>query len=324
LSTSVTAEVDVVIATRDRPVPLRICLEALARQVFDRFQVIVVDDCSRHPVEAEVPKVNFGVGPIHVVRNDRPVGPASSRNRGVEEGKAPFVLFLDDDSLAHPELVARHHTVLSQAGKPVVSFGPILAPSTKRLEPWNLWEANRLAREYSRIRHGETEPSWMHVYTGNLAVRRADFEAVGGFDQSLARQEDIELGLRLSAAGCRFAFEPCAVVWHDTHRSLHSWLGISVASAYYDLLIERSSSQLHGFRFVEERMRRKHWLLRFARRAFAQPRLVRCAVLIAIPIGRGLHVMGLEKLSLMAFSLVWDLQYSHALRKAMSELQVSA
>jgi GT2 family glycosyltransferase len=312
------AEVDIVIATRDRPVQLLRSLESLASQTFDCFQVIVVDDGSRPPIESHLAKFNIGVGPVRVVRNEASVGAAASRNRGVAEGGAPIVLFLDDDALAHRELVARHHKVLSQAAEPVVSFGPLLKPLDLRLEPWNLWEADRLNREYSRLRRGESEPSWIHLYTGNLAVRRVDFEGVDGFDGRFVRQEDIELGLRLSRAGCRFVFEPLALVWHETHRSLEKWLEIPAASAYYDLLIEKSSPEIDGFRFVEERLRQKHWLLRLARKAFSHPRVARCAVWVAIPLGRGLHLMRLERLSLMAFSLVWDLQYSGALIEASS------
>jgi GT2 family glycosyltransferase len=313
-----TAAIDVVIATRDRYEPLRVCLDALGRQTFDRFQVIIADDGSRHPVAAQLPVEQIGVGPAHVVRSDSSVGSATSRNRGIAEGTAPYVLFLDDDSVPHPELVARHVKVLSKTPGSVASFGPILPPPDNRLEPWNLWEADRLGREYSKLRRGEIEPSWMHIYAGNLAVHRANLEAVGGFDESFARQEDIELGLRLSRAGCRFVFEPSAVVWHNTHRSLERWLGIPVASAYYDLQIEKSSSQIDGLRFVEERLRQKHWLLRLSRRACAHRWLSQSAVRVAVQLGRALHVAGLENQSLMAFSLVWDLQYSSALRRFRS------
>lgn len=318
-----TAEVDIVIPTRDRLSSLKACLEGLAGQTFKRFQVILVDDGSQDPLETQLPKVSVGVGPIHVVRLNRSVGPAASRNRGFAEGHAPFVLFLDDDSLSHPELVARHYAVLSQSPEPVVSFGRLMPPTDERLEPWNSWQADRLAREYSKLERGESEPSWIHVYTGNVAMRRADFASVNGFDESFARQEDIELGLRLHRAGCRFVFEPSALVWHYTHRDLHSWLGVPRASAYYDLLIARSS-QAQGLGLLEERMRQKHWLLRLFRGAFGHPWLEPCAVWAAATTGRGLHALGFDRLSMLAFSLVWDLQYNRGLRNAIAELRPSA
>ncbi len=48
--------------------------------------------------------------------------------------------------------------------------------------------------------------------TRSVAFRRAAFERVGGFDESLAHNEDTPFALALKGAGARFVFEPRAVV----------------------------------------------------------------------------------------------------------------
>ena len=48
--------------------------------------------------------------------------------------------------------------------------------------------------------------------SANLAVRRAAYEAVGGFDEDLLVGEDIDFCWRLQLAGYRFVVEPAAVV----------------------------------------------------------------------------------------------------------------
>ncbi|MFF6777042.1 glycosyltransferase family 2 protein [Streptomyces sp. NPDC012637] len=327
-------ELDVVIATRDRPPhKLAACLDALRHQTFRHFGVILVDDGSRvplarrlassrserpdHPGHAGFPGLpDLPDLSVRVVRNEESIGPGASRNRGVALSEAPYVLFIDDDCISHPELVARHHAALDRAAGPAVSLGPILAPPGRRMPPWTHWDADRLGREYARLGRGESTPAWTHCYTGNLAVRRADFRAVGGFDERLARQEDVELGFRLSRLGCRFAFDPVAVVWHDSDRTLRTWTRIPARSAHFDVLIDRLVPDSQRLPSVREDLLRRHWLLRLARRVCRPPAARRCAVTGAIGAGCLLHALHADRPSLAAFSLVWDLEYTHALAEA--------
>jgi cellulose synthase/poly-beta-1,6-N-acetylglucosamine synthase-like glycosyltransferase len=57
-----------------------------------------------------------------------------------------------------------------------------------------------------------------YIVTANMVVRRDAFEAVGGFDTSLVRCEDIAISWALLAAGHRIAYAPDAVV-HYRHRA---------------------------------------------------------------------------------------------------------
>ncbi|WP_192583458.1 exopolysaccharide biosynthesis glycosyltransferase EpsD [Streptomyces albicerus] len=311
-------ELDVVIATRDRPADkLAACLGALWRQSFEHFGVIVVDDGSRDPVVGRVEE-SHPTRRIRVIRNAESVGPAASRNRGVALSDAPYVLFIDDDCISHPELVARHHAALRRAAGSVVSLGPILSPPGRRLPPWTHWDADRLGREYARLGRGESTSAWTHCYTGNLAVRRADFRAVGGFDERLARQEDIELGFRLFRLGRRFAFSPDAIVWHDSDRTLRRWTRIPALSAHFDVLIDQLVPDSQRLSSVREGLRHRHWLLRLARRVCRPPAAHRCVVTGAIGAGCLLHVLHADRPSLAAFSLVWDLEYTRALAEATS------
>ncbi|MFF3314775.1 exopolysaccharide biosynthesis glycosyltransferase EpsD [Streptomyces sp. NPDC003035] len=311
-------ELDVVIATRDRPADkLADCLGALWRQSFEHFGVIVVDDGSRDPVARRV-EASHPTRPIRVIRNAESAGPAASRNKGVALSDAPYVLFIDDDCISHPELVARHHAALDRAAGPVVSLGPILSPPGRRLPPWTHWDADRLGREYARLGRGESTPAWTHCYTGNLAVRRADFLAIDGFDERLARQEDIELGFRLSRLGCRFAFDPVAVVWHDSDRTLRNWTRIPARSAHFDVLIDQLVPDSGRLSSVRADLRHRHRLLRLARRVCRPPVAHRCAVTGAIAAGCLLHALHADRPALAAFSLVWDLEYTRALAEATS------
>jgi GT2 family glycosyltransferase len=309
---------DVVIPTRDRPRQLTGCLTALADQDSDGFGVIVVDDAGATPAADLIPDDLFDRLRIAVVRNDGSVGPGACRNRGVEASEADHVVFLDDDCIACAELIGRHRAALD-VNDPVVSLGPILPPPGQRMPAWTHWDADRLGRAYDLLAAGERRPDWTHLYTGNVGLRRGDFAAVGGFDTRFARQEDIELGHRLARLGCRFSFDPAAVVWHDSKRTLREWTRIPAATATFDVLMDRLDPESHRLSTVRGDLESRHWALRIARRIATVPAAQRGAVAAAIGTGRLLHAMRADGPALSAFSLVWDLTYTRALHDATAE-----
>lgn len=310
------ADLDLVIPTRDRPTQLAATLEALRHQTCDQFRIIVVDDGSATRAENLVPNPTRRALPIRFVRNNESVGPGASRNRGAETSTARYVVFMDDDCIADPELIARHRSALGAANGPAVSLGPILSPPGQRLPAWTHWDADRLGREYARLARGEVSPGWRHFYTGNAGVRRDDFVAVGGFDRRFARQEDVELGYRLARFGCRFTFDRAAVVWHDSDRTLRGWLRIPEASARFDVLMDRLVPGSDRLSESLGELTGKHWALRATRPLARRPLTQRCAVKGAVGAGCVLHAVRVDRPALAAFSLVWDLTYTHALAEA--------
>jgi lipopolysaccharide/colanic/teichoic acid biosynthesis glycosyltransferase len=243
------------------------------------------------------------------------LGAGPSRNRGFEQSAAPYVVFLDDDCIASPDLIGRHHKTLASAVGPTVSLGPILPPPGRRFPVWTHWDADRWEREYRRLGSGDSQPEWGHLFSGNVGVRRADLLAVGGFDERLSRQEDIELGFRLDRYGCRFEFDPAAFVWHDSERPLESWLQLPAQSARFDVEFDRrvpDSGRLSG---VHQRMTQSHWALRAARRTFRSPISRRFVINAAVAFARLLHALHMDRAALAAISLVWDLTYCEALRR---------
>jgi len=57
-----------------------------------------------------------------------------------------------------------------------------------------------------------------------MFVRRAAFDAVGGFDERYFMfYEDVDLGWRLNLAGWRFVYEPASVAYHKHHASMEGF-----------------------------------------------------------------------------------------------------
>lgn len=206
-------ELSVIIACHNAAATLGTQLEALTRQSTDRaWEVLVCDnrstDSSREVAEHFRPRL-----PLRIVTADESPGAGYARNVGVAAGSGRWVAFVDaDDEVDDGWLAAildglDHHEFV--AG----SF------DGERLN--TRWVARtRHLEQRDGLQSSPFGPSLPHAAAANMAVTRAAFEAVGGFDTGLAALEDTDLCWRLQQAGTALTFWPAAVV-HMRLRS--SW-----------------------------------------------------------------------------------------------------
>jgi GT2 family glycosyltransferase len=308
---------DVVIATRNRPAALRRCLHALAHQSVRDFGVIVVDDASDEPVVVEDPALSSL--DVRVIRQPRPSGPAAARNAGAAVAVADYIVFIDDDVVADRRLIEVHSEAVRaphDPAHPIVSFGPFVQPSDWTPTPWNLWEARQAKKEADAMLRGEYEPTWRQFHTGNNCVPTAAFRRAGGFDESFTRAEDDEFALRLERLGCVFRFEPAAIAWHYSNRSLEAWVSIPRAYAHFDVEIDRMHQPSGYLEAKKRELTERRLPLRIARRVFGGPRRTKVATTGALAASRALYCVGLVDLSMAALSLAYDLNYVDAMRDA--------
>lgn len=101
--------VSVVVPSCNRSGQLRRCLEALALQTHQAFEVIVIDDGSTDDTGEMVGQVSRDHPGMQLryLRNERNLGANPSRNRGIAASRGAFVAFLDSDCVAEPEWLDR-------------------------------------------------------------------------------------------------------------------------------------------------------------------------------------------------------------------------
>lgn len=144
-----------------------------------------------------------------VVPSFEQAGAAYARNAGAKASSAEILVFCDADDVVEDDWLAL--LVKGLEGHDAVS-GFV---SDDRFMP----EEQRNWRPPSNPDGGL--PTFMgHPYllTGNLAIKRSAFEAVGGFNTSLTRCEDIAVSWDLVEAGYTIGFVPEAVL-HYRHRA---------------------------------------------------------------------------------------------------------
>ena len=158
----------------------------------------------------------------HVVRSEHNTGFAGGVHLGAEAATGDVLVLLHDDAAAEPGLVAAHLETLAANPRAAVSAG--------RLTSWD-------GRKHDFVHGGvtfdchafqlgqgfdvtEIEPpapgtELPFACGGNMAIRRSDWEASGGFDRELfAYFEDVDLGWRLWAVGREVVAAPDAVARH--------------------------------------------------------------------------------------------------------------
>lgn len=188
-------EISIVIATRDRPPLLARCLDSiLAQKTARAFEVIVVNDGKPLPSLPQLDDLRI----IELASPTRGAGPATARNHGVAHARASLILFTDDDAVPSPGWVDAAAAAFEAHSGAVGVEGPVQTPAFDPL------------REHS-IQN--TRPGG--YYTCNVAYRREDFLAVGGFDVDFPNPhcEDVDLGRRIARRG--------TVVFSDDMEVIH-------------------------------------------------------------------------------------------------------
>jgi glycosyltransferase involved in cell wall biosynthesis len=209
----------VVIPTRDRWRRLRKCLEHLARQesASSDYEVVVVDDGSTDGTAGGVEALRTGGGPrLRCLRKPQ-LGPAAARNAGIRGAEGEVVLFLGDDILATPSLVAAHAKYHRANPEPeAAALGRVSWSPEIPITPFMKWlEDGGPQFAYDSIREPDDVPPG-HFYTANVSAKRAFMMKWGLFDESLrhAAFEDFDLGQRLARMGLKLVLIPDAEAHH--------------------------------------------------------------------------------------------------------------
>ncbi len=234
--------VSVVVPTFNRWERLARVVDALGRQVLDgcELEIIVVSDGSTDGTDQRLRELDL---PGVSVLSQANKGPGAARNAGVAASRGDLIVFIDDDVIPEPGCIAAHLATHAETAAPSVVIGPLLTPEAVVQEPWVQWEQRMLYKQYDAMKRGDYGASARQFYTGNASLDRASFLDAGGFDESLRRAEDVELGYRLADLGMSFVFEPEARAFHHAERSYESWLAIPEAYGRTDVAFRRDGGE---------------------------------------------------------------------------------
>lgn len=230
------------------------CLEAqdIPRE---RFECLVVDDGSTDGTPEFLQNYQPGVNLRYFVHHANK-GRSQARNTACEQANGDFLLFLDADMLPEPDCLSFYEQALTQdpnldvlsGGRYHIHLGTNAEGRLGVLSqmlgvPPEALFTSQVAEQFQRLRAtaqlgghpghamAKLEAQWPDIcqkypksvlcayslITASVAVRRSLFKKIGGFDVSMRRIEDTDLGVRLWKIGACFGFARDARAYHMYH-----------------------------------------------------------------------------------------------------------
>jgi GT2 family glycosyltransferase len=187
-------------------------------------EVVLVDNASSdHSGDAALARWPW----VKVVRSESNLGFSGGVHLGADASSGEVLVFLNDDAAAEEGFVEAHLEVLASNPRAAASGGRLLSWDGRRHDfvrgavtfdchAFQLGQGFELT-EIETPESGEALP---FSCGGNMAIRRQDWVALGGFDPELfAYFEDVDLGWRLWAVGREVVAAPAAVARHRGART---------------------------------------------------------------------------------------------------------
>lgn len=186
---------------------LRSLLEALRAQARDDVELIVVDN---DPEGQSPPDDLPNPGLEWRIIECAALGSYAARNAGAQLARSDFLIFTDADCRPTPDWLEGY----LKAPKPESALvaGPVIVQAGSDPGVWEIFDIVRGLHQEVFIRHG-------YAITANLAVPRAVFDRLGGFDAHRMSGGDAEFCRRALRQGHDLLFEPQACIFHPARKT---------------------------------------------------------------------------------------------------------
>lgn len=235
----------VVIPVRNGERTITACLNALSSQSLCPDEVIVVDNGSTDETVTRVKEWSLTHGALQMqLAFEGKRGPSAARNRGARLAKGRILVFLDADCVAPSDWL---QTISKQirGGCDAVG-GPYQGhPSLPAIERY-------AAMSWFFGTSGETfDCSHPFIFRfllgGNMALLRAHWERIGGFNEALTVGEDLDFSFRLKREGATIRILPSLAVVHQTTTSRSKRI---LRSFHHGMLQSRTAKNHFSHRFT--------------------------------------------------------------------------
>lgn len=231
--------ISIILPTYNRPGILRECLISIISQSYKNWELIVIDDCSPLPVEANIKDFIDMDGRIKFFRNVFRRTTPSSKNIGISLAKYDLILILEDDMVLDPDaikILIKSYLELSEKDPMLGAVAPSI-PFVQYEDLKNLGTIKE--RLMDEKPSADAKPFKMSALTGAMITdftpkyqsiqevqnvhacviypKKLITEAKG-YRENVYKgnflREETDLSYRLRKCGYHFYFEPRAIFFH--------------------------------------------------------------------------------------------------------------
>src|SRR5437773_2860995 len=194
------------------------CLASLQEhQGAERFEVIVVDDCSTDATAEAVPRMPG----IVYLRTETNSGFITSCNRGAEAARGKYLVFLNNDALVRPGWLTALLDTFAEEPRAGIVGSKLLYPDGRLQEAGGIIWRDATGWNYGKFDDPE-KPEYNYLRevdycsAAALMISKSLFASVGCFDSRYAPAyyEDTDLAFKVRGDGYKVFYQPLSEVIH--------------------------------------------------------------------------------------------------------------
>lgn len=172
-----------IIPTYNRANTLPEAIKSVLEQSMSNWELLVVDDGSTDKTRELINSFQNDNRVRYFFQENR--GVSAARNRGIDESKGEYLIFLDSDDKLLPGLTTKLHTIGLE------KFDMVFWQVKKIFHDHSeIWKAQKLEKIYREIT--------ATFLSGSACYKKSILVELGGFDEKLQFSENYELGMRIS------------------------------------------------------------------------------------------------------------------------------
>ncbi|PZO21740.1 MAG: glucosyl transferase [Leptolyngbya foveolarum] len=167
-------------------------LQSVQQQSYEHWEMVVVDDGSTDETAAIVGRYAAEDTRIRLISQPNG-GVSKARNQGVNEAHGELIAFLDADDRWLPDKLTAHVEFMRSHPKASASF------ARAALIHFDGTATHRTTHNFTeQVAVQAVLYNNPTITTSNIVIYKSVFETLGGFDESMGHDEDIELLFRLT------------------------------------------------------------------------------------------------------------------------------
>ena len=221
-------KVSVVIPSYNRADAAIRCAKSALASDYPDVEVVIVDDCSPKCDVAALVKTELSeIANLHVIRNEKSLRTAATRNNGAKTSSGDYIFFVDDDNILEPSAI-RLLVEAIESGKCAIAAPLAVNVSPEGVKtvwatsfafnPWMSIPRKQNSdvpydEEFDKSVEGKLFDTW---YSPNAYMTsRETFDKLGGFDERYGiSMEESDFCIRAKEQGMPTRIIGSARTWH--------------------------------------------------------------------------------------------------------------